>query len=1380
MCGIAGLFRPSTVTTDPRGIGGAVRPMTASLEHRGPDADGFWVDEKLRCAFGHRRLAIIDTSAEGLQPRISGDGRWVITFNGEIYNYQELRPQLEAAGVRLHGRTDTEVLIEAIALWGVQCLQKLDGMFAFAAFDTKTGELLLARDAFGEKPLYVAELADGAVAFGSELRAVEAAPGFQPQVDPAALAEYFSFQYIGAPRSIYRSVQKLKPGSWMRILADGRRHTGTHFAFRPSPSGAANRSITDLADELEELLAASLKRRLISDVPLGAFLSGGVDSSVVCALARKKLDRPLSTFCIGFPYGPESEHLTARAFAEHLGCDHHEQILQPKTAEFLANAASLLDEPMADSSCLPTLALSTLARQHVTVAISGDGGDELFGGYGRYFLTLADAEAGADPSMMGWSPGALYYSDARVLIAGREHVRKLLGFLPESYLELLHDLQGELNAEPDLLAGMRRSDVENYMPGAVLAKVDRMSMQRSLEVRTPFLDRTLARFAERLPNDVLVQGQIGKKVLKEVAYRYLPRELIDLPKRGFGLPMADWAGSDLLGETSRLIESDDSRLASMIGGQRVREFMQRQRSEGSFAPYQVWSVAILESWLRGRPAELPDLSAEGSASVGSSGRSVMNFFPVGAGAFVGQRDDADSTPTPPRALPPELILSILKEDAQATGNDLSADLGEAAPIVIPDWGQPLDEDTLRKAAELKDGILLFSDSDSAKSFDYAEYEKFSKLGVSRLVFPHPWEFGASVDITLGPPDAAAHPTVAAAREAAATLTMRVDGADSLPINVTMPNVGLAHSMEFAFEQDREMSAAEVIWEDDRQLPPIPTSHLDIQEKGRGRYSIWNRALLFSPTDPSRFESATYRVTPNAFPEDVAIPMRRALPKKRSSEEALVDLRARLATLSAPDVALKPGDPVVVCTHSFAPGGAERQWAYLAAGLQAKGYDVTFVTFEPLFGANAHYRHLLDGTGVKLFDATKMSVFDQLRVWREAPTPISQPIVDFLPEKGPLFELTTALRLLQPKAVFAQLDLTNLITGVSAHIADIPRVVLSFRSVNPSHVPHLYRDWYLPGYRALARSPRVRFCGNSAHANDDYAAWIGLAPAQVTTIHNALPPETFAVPTPEELAETRRELALPQDAPFILSVMRLTAEKGPLVFVEACAEIAKARPDVVFVLVGAGPMMPEVERRAAELGLTEKLLLPGRRDDVRGVMKLASLVMLTSHVEGMPNVLMEAQAMGTPVVSTRVGSAPVVAPPEISGLFAEPRDHAGLAAQALRILNDPALRTRMGEAGLRHVRENFDMERMVEGYLRVANSPAAVTAAAAFDPEAERGLLAEEAARDAETAAEARAAQERAEHHALAADAAIAVTPQPRSFASRAKSALMRRLRAVVG
>ena len=409
--------------------------MANVIANRGPDGSGVWVDEYARCALSHRRLSIIDTSTAASQPFHSGDGRWRLSFNGEIYNYRDIRARLEQQGCRFRSRSDTEVLIEALALWGPGVIREMDGMFAFAAFDTQTGKLILARDPFGEKPLYYSWLDGNTLAFASELRSLETLDRFDRTINIDALAEFLSFQYVGAPRSIYAQTAKLMPGSYMVIDPDGGVENVQYFRFQPGVGEPDRRPLAAIADQLEDILVRSIERRLIADVPLEAFLSGGVDLSTVCALIAKKLGVSLKTYSIGFEgaSSAESEHEVARAFARHIGADHHEEIISPDVGRFLENYGRLLDEPNADTSCLPTYFLSRFARRHVTVAISGDGGDELFGGYGRYASMLRErAKRQVQPFLPDgyWAPGAQYYGPA-ILIAAENEVGELLDSCPK-------------------------------------------------------------------------------------------------------------------------------------------------------------------------------------------------------------------------------------------------------------------------------------------------------------------------------------------------------------------------------------------------------------------------------------------------------------------------------------------------------------------------------------------------------------------------------------------------------------------------------------------------------------------------------------------------------------------------------------------------------------------------------------------------------------------------------------------------------------------------------------------------------------------------------------------------------------------------------------
>lgn len=599
MCGIAGLVNFGGRFSRQE-LANIAEAMADTMIHRGPDDGGVWVDDTNFCAFSHRRLSIIDTSSGGHQPMQTPDGRHSICFNGELYSFLELKEDLEARGYRFRTRSDTEVLLYGLCEYGTALLSRIDAMYAFALFDHDNRSMLLARDPFGEKPLYYWQ-GNGLFAFASELQALTVLPGFDAAIDLESIAGYLSFQYVPGTRTIYRDVRRLPPGCYLRLSEDGHATVCRHFAFEAEPHQGKIRSIDELADELEEILVRSVRRKLISDVPLGAFLSGGVDSTLVAAIATKRLNRNLMTFSIGFADTPESEHEDARAMARHLGTDHHDRIISPDMLALGEHVGSVLDEPNGDTSCLPTFLLTQFAREHVTVALSGDGGDELFGGYGRYFSTLEDAaRLERDPvGMAGWDPGNAYYS-YRILVYADSDVTRLLGRMPPENASLLRHLRSTINRSgKPLIHRLRELDAAHYMPGAVLPKVDRMSMQNSLEVRAPLLGLEVARFASGLrPEECYAAGQ-GKRVLKQIAARYVPRDWLERPKRGFGLPMALWGKDQLLPRTRALTLDAGSRLQDWIPVERIAAFLDHQ--EQSYSAYQLWLLFILESWLRARP-----------------------------------------------------------------------------------------------------------------------------------------------------------------------------------------------------------------------------------------------------------------------------------------------------------------------------------------------------------------------------------------------------------------------------------------------------------------------------------------------------------------------------------------------------------------------------------------------------------------------------------------------------------------------------------------------------------------------------------------------------------------------------------------------------------
>jgi asparagine synthase (glutamine-hydrolysing) len=599
MCGIAGiLLAPDAPDAKPLR---AIERMTTALRHRGPDGEGFWTNREAGVAFGHRRLAIVDLSEAGYQPMHSASGRYVITFNGEIYNFRDLRQELEGAGHRFRGTSDTEVMLCAIESWGLDtALTRFAGMFALGLWDLKTRTLHLARDRMGKKPLYIASTGD-ALVFASELKAINNFPGFRQELDLESAAAMLSRGWVPDDRCIWRGVFKLPPGSVLSV-------TAADFAAARSATSLLHRvrrwwSLADVAtrgrlepmvgsdeeltDQLDELLRLAVRERMNADVPLGGFLSGGIDSATVVALMQAQSQKPVRTFTIAFgEYGfDEAPH--AAKVARHLGTDHTELHLSPASArDVIPELPQTWDEPFADESQIPTLLVARLARQHVTVALSGDGGDECFAGYARHFMAArAQPQHGLpSPLRQALSAGVGLLARAarhellgKLLLSGRvrhtlrsdrlDRLAQLLAAADED--ELYKRLTGSssqnltrhkpptsVHGAPQLdglLSRLLYEDMAGYLPGDILVKLDRASMANSLEGRCPLLDHRVVEFAWRLPADVLVRHRRGKWILRQVLRRYVPERLIDRPKHGFDVPIAVWLRGPLRSWASDLL-----------------------------------------------------------------------------------------------------------------------------------------------------------------------------------------------------------------------------------------------------------------------------------------------------------------------------------------------------------------------------------------------------------------------------------------------------------------------------------------------------------------------------------------------------------------------------------------------------------------------------------------------------------------------------------------------------------------------------------------------------------------------------------------------------------------------------------------------------------
>ncbi len=613
--------------------------MTDTLIHRGPDDGGVWLDAKAGIALGNRRLAIIDLSEAGRQPMTSSCGHFVLAYNGEIYNAAELRKELEKAGRAFRGYSDTEIIVEGCAVWGVEeTAKRIIGMFAFALWDKREKRLFVVRDRLGIKPLYWT-LTEGVLLFGSELKALKAHEVFKPEIDRDAVASYLRHNYIPAPHTIYRHVHKLEPG---KILITGQSDTPRIKSYwsledvvQSGQSNGFAGSEGEAVDQLDALLRDAVSRRMVSDVPLGAFLSGGIDSSAVVALMQAQSDRPVRTFSIGYDNEGFNEADDAAAIAAHLGTDHTGLTATAQDArDVIPSLPTIYDEPFADSSQIPTYLVSRLTKDHVTVALSGDGGDELFGGYTRYFsadkyewplfdspclLRCGAAKAFRSLSPASWDKlASVVPANVRPALVG-EKLHKLADCLGGDrdafYRRLIShwDKPGELVADakeyetrawdeglsgriPDFVARMQYLDSSIYLPDDILAKVDRASMAVSLEVRVPILDHRVAEFAWTLPRHMKVANGSGKVVLRKLLQRYVPDNLIKRQKMGFGVPINEWLRGPLKDWAGDLLSADALNRHGLINPEPVQRKWSEHLSGAKSWPLPLWSVLMLQSW----------------------------------------------------------------------------------------------------------------------------------------------------------------------------------------------------------------------------------------------------------------------------------------------------------------------------------------------------------------------------------------------------------------------------------------------------------------------------------------------------------------------------------------------------------------------------------------------------------------------------------------------------------------------------------------------------------------------------------------------------------------------------------------------------------------
>jgi glycosyltransferase involved in cell wall biosynthesis len=752
----------------------------------------------------------------------------------------------------------------------------------------------------------------------------------------------------------------------------------------------------------------------------------------------------------------------------------------------------------------------------------------------------------------------------------------------------------------------------------------------------------------------------------------------------------------------------------------VNRYFQHQTR--NFSPYQLWGVVMMESWLRKHPAVLPSASPEPRAPR-KPPEPVLDAVSVAPSIFlVAEGTDAPGVdPLKNPAFNEMLTPSVARMMELAETVEYGAGPSKTQVLKLPFWGQEARWNEVAGADALKGATLIFAELGALPRFDHAEYRKLKAAGVRRVLLPNLFrpeelfelEFNEEgpVGRWIGLTRLFQRRVAGVAASSKLRKLLRLE-----PFHMAEGHVKTHALNGIEAVPDTDITSRYALFEGHAQMLPLEGRQDQLSEQS-GRYSVWNQTLSFAPIARERLAKLPYWVVPVDERTTPHLPIRVTHHKARpSAAEARADIERILSRLAGSDapVNLRPGDRVVVHTHGLPPGGAERQWLYLAQTLKEAGYDVVFVTSHSVRGANGHYLPDLARTGIRHVDATSVGMFDRLVMLTKYPVlrDLAGGWVANETAAARVAQLAAVFDQLRPKVVFTQLDEPNILAGLAALTVKVPRVVLSFRNYNPTHFPYLDSPWLLPCYRLLARSPQVIFSGNFVGANEDYAQWIGIDPARVAHVPNVIEPERFPPATESEAEGVRAQLDMKEGDELVLGVFRLSAEKDPFLFLDVCVRLCRERDNIVCAIAGIGKLKDALLDQIDQAGLGDRIRLLGSRRDVNVLMSVASVLLQTPEHEGMPNAVMEAQLLGLPVVSTTAGGTADVVVHGETGILAPIGDAEALLQACRALLDDPAKASAMGQAGRKRVLTEFRKEELAQRYLGIVDPGAAPPASAA--------------------------------------------------------------------